>query len=63
MVAWLKDAIKPPCSEEGKSGCVESLTAVGNIRDMDGGQVVELPSTWSITSYNDRNEAGNAAKS
>ena len=30
MVAWLKDAVVPPCSEEGKSGCAEFLAALGN---------------------------------
>ena len=52
MVAWLKDAVKPPCSEEGQSGCAEFLAAVGNIRAIEGGQPVELLSTWSIISYN-----------
>ena len=63
MVAWLKDAVKPPYSEEGKSLCAEFLAAVGNIRAIEGGQAVELLSAWSITPYNYRNVAGNAAKS
>ena len=62
MVAWLKDAVVPPCSVEGKSGCAEFVASVGNIRAIEGGQAAELPSTWRITSYNYRNLAGNAAK-